>query len=47
MVTLKDLMNFFKLIEDDDELEIVVIGKNGINHPKTELLLDIVEDLTE
>ena len=56
MVTPKDLMNFFKLVEADDELEIVVIDKNSccpkchrylINHPKSELLLDIIEDLTE
>ena len=49
VTTFKDLKNFYELIEaDDDELSIVVIGKDGnINHPKSELLLDIIEDLTE
>ena len=47
VTTLKDLKNFYELV-DDDELSIVVIGKDGnINHPKSELLLDIIEDLTE
>ena len=49
VTTFKDLKNFYELIKaDDDELSIVVIGKDGnINHPKSELLLDIIEDLTE